>query len=105
MNLISALAVLPAIDNPLDGVLPDFDVFGVEFTELWQKAIAGVWGLAIIAVIIFVIVGALKMGSASNASNVAVYKDAQKQFIGGLIALGVLAGLAVIVGAVLAFFG
>jgi hypothetical protein len=99
------LAAVPAIDNPLDGVLPDFSIFGAEFTELWQKLLAGVWGIGIILTIVFLIVGVIKMGSASNSGNPQEYKSARTQALWAGIALGVLAALAVIVGAILAVFG
>jgi len=95
---------LRTIDNPLDGVLPDFTVFGAEFTELWQKLLGGLWALAIIAAVIFIIVGVVNMAHASTSNNPQEHKHAQKQAVGGGIALGVLAALGVIVGAILAAF-
>ena len=41
------------MDNPLDGILPDFSIFGAEFTELWQKLLAGLWGIAILLAVVF----------------------------------------------------
>jgi hypothetical protein len=98
-------SIRPMIDNPLDGILPDFSIFGAEFTELWQKIIAGIWGIGIILTIVFVIVGIIKMGSASNGGNPQEYKSARTQAMWAGIALGVLAALAVIVGAILALVG
>ena len=95
---------LPAIDNPLDGVLPDFTVFGVQFTELWQKLLGGAWGISIVLAVLFIILAAVKMSTASAGQNTMEYAQARKQFQGALIALGILAALAVIVGAVLSFF-
>ncbi len=37
-----------ASNNPFDGVAPDFSIFGAKFTAWWQKALAGVWGLALV---------------------------------------------------------
>jgi len=106
MNLITdVLAVLPMIDNPLDGILPDFTIFGAEFTQLWQKIVAGIWGIAIIASVLFLVVGVGQMAAASNGGNPSAYKDARTQAMWAGIALGVLAALSVIVGAILAFFG
>lgn len=97
--------IIYTIDNPLDGVLPDFNVFGAEFTQLWQKLLAGIWGLAIVVSIVFIIMSITKMGAASNSQNPQEYKSARKQFTWSLIALGGLAALSVIIGAVLALFG
>jgi hypothetical protein len=30
-----------SIPNPLNGILPNFTIFGAQFTLLWQKLIAG----------------------------------------------------------------
>lgn len=106
MHIITdALTLLPTIDNPLEGILPNFSIFGVEFTQLWQKILAGVWGLAIIAAILFLVVGVGQMAAASTGANPSAYKDARNQAMWAAIALGVLAALSVIVGAILAFFG
>lgn len=94
-----------AIDNPLDGIVPDFLSFGGAFTELWQKLLAGLWGIGIILTVVFLIIAIVKMGSASSGGNPNEYKTARTQAMWAGIALGVLAALAVIVGAILALFG
>lgn len=93
------------MDNPLDGILPDFTIFGTEFTELWQKLLGGLWGLAIVLAVVFLIIGIVKMSSASSSGNPNEYKSARTQAMWAGISLGVLAALAVIVGAILAVFG
>ena len=105
MSIIGTLAILPMIDNPLDGILPDFSIFGLEFTQLWQKILGGLWALAIIGAIIFVIIGVGNMAVATSGSNPGAYKDARNQAMWAGISLGVLAALAVIVGAILSVFG
>jgi Type IV secretion system pilin len=105
MSIIGTLAILPMIDNPLDGILPDFGIFGVEFTQLWQKLLGGLWGLAIIAAIAFLLIGVTQMAAASTSGNPSAYKDSRNQAMWGGISLGILAALAVIVGAILALFG
>lgn len=103
--ITEVLTTLPMIDNPLDGIVPDFSIFGVEFTALWQKIIGGLWGLAIIGAIIFVLIGVTQMAAATSGGNPAAYKDARNQALWAGISLGILAALAVIVGAILALFG
>ena len=105
MSILGTIAILPMIDNPLDGILPDFSIFGVEFTQLWQKILAGLWGLAIIAAVIIVIIGIGNMAVATTGGNPSAYKDARTQAMWAGISLGLLAALAVIVGAILALFG
>jgi hypothetical protein len=94
-----------AIANPLDGILPDFSLFGTEFTELWQKLLAGVWGIGIILAVFFLTIGIVKMAGASSGGNPNEYKISRNQAMWAGISLGVLAALAVIVGAILAVFG
>jgi uncharacterized membrane protein len=93
------------MENPLDGILPDFNIFGTEFTELWQKLVAGLWGIGIILAVVFLIIGIVKMASASSGGNPNEYKTARTQAMWAGISLGILAALAVIVGAILAVFG
>lgn len=94
-----------AIDNPIDGVIPDFAIFGAEFTALWQKLLAGLWGLAIVAAVVFLIVNVASMATASAGNNPMEYKTSRTRALVSGISLGCLAALAVIVGAILAVFG
>ena len=55
------------MENPLDGVIPDFSIFGAEVTELWQKLLGGIWALAIVASIVFLIMGLIKVGQNGHA--------------------------------------
>jgi heme/copper-type cytochrome/quinol oxidase subunit 2 len=104
---ILAFAVKAEIANPLDGVLPDFSFGGTEFTQLWQKVIAAVWAIGILAAIIFLIIGIVSMAGASGDSNPNPQAHAQgrRKAIWAGISLAVLAGLAIVVGAVLSFAG
>lgn len=104
MSLITLIPTALSVDNPLNGVLPNFGVFGVQFTQLWQKLLGGVWGIGIVVAIVFVIVGVVQMGAATNGGNPAAWKDARTQVLWAGISLGLLAALAVIVGGILALF-
>jgi hypothetical protein len=101
MSLFTANNPIP---NPLNGILPNFALFGAQFTELWQKLIAAAWGIGIVLTIVFLIVGVTQMASASNGGNPLEYKTARNQAMWAGISLGVLAALAVIVGGILAVF-
>jgi Type IV secretion system pilin len=105
MTIPDVIFILPTINNPLDGILPDFSIFGVEFTALWQKLVAGIWAIGIILAIVFLAVGVTQMAGASSSGNPAAYKDARTSAMWAGISLGVLAALSVIVGAILALFG
>lgn len=93
------------MDNPLDGILPDFSIFGAEFTELWQKLLGGIWGIAIVLAIAFLIISVTRMAGASSGGNPNDYKQARSGAMWSGISLGALAALAVIVGGILAIFG
>lgn len=97
--------IATAIDNPLNGVVPDFTIFGAEFTQLWQKLLAGLWGLALVLCVAFLILGLIKMGAASTSQNPNAHSAASKQAAMAGIGLGIVAAVAVIVGAILAIFG
>ena len=96
------LPIALAIDNPLNNVLPNFTIFGAEFTQLWQKLIDGIWGIAIVLAVVYLILGITSMATASGPSaNPMAHAEGRKKAVMAAIALGALAALAVIVGAVL----
>jgi phosphatidylglycerophosphate synthase len=97
------LAVLAAVPNPLDKIVPDFTIFGAQFTQLWQKLVAGLWGLAIIVAVVYLILGVGSMAAASGVNaNPMAHAEGRRKAIGAALALAVLAALGVIVGAILA---
>lgn len=91
------------MENPLDGIIPDFTIFGAEFTQLWQKLLGGVWGIAIVVVIVFLIMGFVKIAQ-NGETNPQAVAEGKKQVLWSFIGLGCLVALAVIVGAVIAIF-
>jgi hypothetical protein len=99
------MRIAPLIDNPLNGILPNFGIFGVQFTQLWQKLLAGAWGIAIVAAIVFLIIGLASMATATAGDNPMAYKTGRTKAVWAGISLGLLAALAVIVGGILAVFG
>jgi hypothetical protein len=99
------MRIAPLIDNPLNGILPNFSIFGVQFTQLWQKLLGGVWGIALVAAVAFLILGLASMAAASRGGNPNELILARRNTIWAGITLGLLAALAVIVGGILAVFG
>ncbi|CAQ03193.1 hypothetical protein ACR8AL_09365 [Clavibacter sepedonicus] len=92
------------IPNPLDNIVPDFSIFGTKFNQLWQKILAGIWGLMLIASVLASMLGLGRMAMSGGASgNPQKYQDAKSGTIVSGSAFGVLAALGVIVGAVLFF--
>ena len=106
--ILTAATHLPlAIDNPLDGLVPDFSFGGAEFTQLWQKLITAIWGIAILIAIVYLALGLVSMAGASGDTNPNPQQHAQgrKKALWAGVALAGLAALALIVSAILSFVG
>lgn len=88
-----------AMQNPFPGA-PDFTVFGVAFDTWWKKLFAAVWALAIIVAGFFFIVGLMAMAKA-DANNPHAHQQGKEKAMGAGIGLIALAGLGVILGAIL----
>lgn len=101
---METITVLAAIPNPFDGILPDFSIFGAQFTELWQKLLAGLWAIAIVISAAYLIWGIVQMGK-SDDGNPNAYKQGRKAAVMAGISLGCLAAITVIVGAILLIVG
>ncbi len=90
--------------NPLTGIIPDFTVFGAQFTSIWMKLAAGLWGLAILVAIGFLAQGIL--GIAHNrGGHPGQLRESKKEATNASIALAGLIMLGVIVTVFLTIFG
>jgi len=94
--------ITDSIDNPLDGVTPDFSLFGGEFSNLWTAIVGGIWGLALAASALFLVLAFVKIGAASTNRNPNELAAARTQAIWAGTSLGLLAAVGTITGAVLA---
>lgn len=83
--------------NPLDDLVPDFTVFGAEFTSLWQKIGGGIWAIGILVAIFYLGRGILAMGRSRGSGHPQEYKDAKTEALWGGISFGGLVALATIV--------
>lgn len=83
-----------SIPNPFDGILPDFTIFGAEFTEVWQKLLAGAWGIALVIAAFFLIAGGIRLAKSSNNPNERA--DARTQVGWSLAGIAFLAAVAVV---------
>jgi hypothetical protein len=102
VSATSIVVLAATVPNPLDNIVPNFTIFGTQFTQLWQKLIAGLWGLAIIVAVVYLILGVGSMAAASGVNaNPMAHAEGRRKAIGAAIAIGVLAALGVIVGAIL----
>ncbi|MFC4244888.1 hypothetical protein ACFOYW_16055 [Gryllotalpicola reticulitermitis] len=103
MEHIQAATIYAAsITNPFNNVLPNFSIFGAQFTQLWQKLLGALWALCLIGSAAFVLIGFMRMSAATSGGNPAKHQDARNMTIWALIAFGACAAIAVIVGAILA---
>lgn len=89
----------PMIENPFPGV-PNFTVFGASFTAWWQKLFAAAWAIGIVVAGFYLIVGLVAMAKA-DANNPHAHAEGKKKAAGAGIGLICLAGLGVILGAIL----
>jgi hypothetical protein len=90
--------------NPFDGVVPNFDVFGVDFNAAWKKLLGGAWGLAFVVIAFGTIRATLELQSAKRHgyhTSVAEHAASLKRSV---IGLAVLASLGLIFGAILSVF-
>lgn len=102
---VQHLAIMPsAIENPISGVVPNFAVFGVEFDAWWKKLFGGAWAILIILSIFYLAVGLQEMAK-SDDSNPHQHAAGKKKAKSAGISLAGLAGLGVIVGAILVVVG
>lgn len=97
-----ALAQLPtaAVPNPIDGMVPDFNVFGAQFNTTWKKIFAGVWAVLLILSIGYLARGILGIAQ-SHESHPNAMRGAKREAMHGAIAVMGLAALGVIVTALL----
>ena len=90
--------------NPFDHLIPNFTIFGTQFTQWWQKLFAGLWALAIIgagAWMVLAILG-LRRATANNAPG--QVDEAKHNAVWAGTVVGLLAGLGVIFTVIFAVF-
>lgn len=100
-TLQSLVSAVPMIDNPIDGVVPDFSVFGAEFNSWWKKLFGAIWALAIIWVLAQLVIAIATMAQ-SKGSHPQELQESRRSAAWAGGALACLAAFGVIVGAILA---
>ncbi|MCL3863026.1 hypothetical protein [Actinotalea sp. K2] len=103
MNALTlALNVVGSVSNPMDGVTPSLAVWGVEFSGRVQIILGGLWALVLIATAGAVILGGGKWAWASRVTHSSDgVMEAAGQFKTALVAFGCVAGVSLILGAVI----
>ena len=91
--------------NPLDGVTPDFSVFGTEFTSMWLKLAAGLWGIGMLIAIGYLGHGILAIAQSRNDAHPMALRHSKTEVVNASAALGGLIALPVIVTAFFTIFG
>lgn len=92
------------LQNPLDGVVPDFTIFGAEYTAIWQKLAAGMWGLGILIAIGYLGHGILGIAQ-SRGGHPGNLRESKREATSASVALAGLISLAVIVTVFITIFG
>lgn len=103
-TLQTVVAAVPVIDNPIDGVVPDFTVFGAEFNSWWKKLFGALWAIGIIWTLVQLVI-AIAAISQAKGSHPSELQENRKSAITSGAALALLASLGVIVPAILAVVG
>lgn len=96
-----AAGQIPAARNPFEGLSPDFLSLGGEFTQWWQQLFTALWGICVIVAGVFLVLGITAMANSGDDDPRGHKKGRSKAMSAG-IALALLAGFAIIVGAILA---
>lgn len=93
------------MDNPFADLVPDFSVFGAEFTEWWQKLFTGIWALGIIIAAAALIWSLVNLHQARSNAMAGQADEAKTRAAWAAGALVGLVGFGVIVGAIIFIAG
>lgn len=97
-----ALHLVTDVTNPLEGVTPSIEVFGVDFSGRLAIILGGLWGLVLALTAGAVLLGGGKWAWASRVTHSSDgVMEAAGQFKTALIAFGCVAGASLILGAVI----
>jgi hypothetical protein len=93
------------MENPFANLIPDFSVFGAEFTTWWQKLFVGLWALLIIAAAAYLAMSLLQIRRATHNNVPGQADEAKTQAVWAGAALGGLVGFGTIIGAIITVAG
>lgn len=89
-----------AAENPFDGLVPDFGIFGAEFTQWWQKLFVGVWAVCIIIAGTYLLIALLGLRRAHSNNMPGQVDEAKGRMMWAGCALAGLVGFAIIMTAI-----
>ena len=90
-----------AIDSPLDGITPDFSLWGTGVGDTWRRLMAAFWAACLAACAIWVIAASVKMAMANRRGMAGQQVEAKASFMDALTGLGACAGASILIGGVL----
>ncbi|CAM3323642.1 hypothetical protein DFJ75_5024 [Williamsia muralis] len=90
-----------AIDSPLDGITPDFSLWGTGVGDTWRRLMAAFWAACLAACTIWVIAASVKMAMANRRGMAGQQVEAKASFMDALTGLGACAGASILIGGVL----
>lgn len=93
------------VDNPLKGVTPKLDVFGVKFTNAISLILGGVWALALVGAVFFILKNSASWAAARQRGMSDDMEDGATGLKRSALAFGFIAAAGVIVGAILNLVG
>ncbi|WP_394163541.1 hypothetical protein [Galactobacter valiniphilus] len=104
-----ALGTIPVlaekVDNPLKGVSPNLEVFGVKFTNAISLILGGAWALALVVAVFFMIKNGASWAAARQRGMSDDMEDGATGLKRSALAFALIAALGVIVGAILNLIG
>lgn len=104
-NEIIIRSAVPMIDNPLDGVTPSIDVFGVKFKGAIQLILGGIWALVLVLLVGAFLWNLMKWGVARQRGHADEIEEGAAGAKKTGVAFGVAAGASVVIGGILALVG
>lgn len=90
-----------AITNPIDGILPDFSLWGTGVGDSWRRLMGAFWAACLAVCSIWVIAAGAKFGMANKRGFAGQQVEAKQSLIDAAMGLGACAGASIIIGGVL----
>jgi hypothetical protein len=101
-TITSEIIIRTAADNPLGGVTPNINVFGVKFTGAMQLILGGIWALVLFLLAAAFLWNLMKWGIARQRGHADDIEEGASGAKKTGIAFGAAAGASVILGGILA---
>lgn len=87
--------------NPLQGVAPDFSLFGPTVGSTWRRVMGAFWAACLAVCTIWVIAAGAKWSAANRRGFAGQQVEAKQSFLDACCGLGVCAGASIIIAGVL----